>query len=64
MDPNLNRNSMWSRAGGVNLRNNLTTGAPSRLGTAGRVKVFLFRVTQPSVELVQLSMFRIDLSQI
>jgi hypothetical protein len=68
MDPNLNRNSMGSRAGGVNLRNNLTTGgaigAPSRLGTAGRVKVFLFRLTQPSVELAQLSMFRIDLSQI
>lgn len=42
MDPNLNRNSMGSRAGGLNLRNNLTTGggaigAPSRLGTAGRV---------------------------
>lgn len=39
MDPNLNRNSMGSRAGG-NFRNNLAggaVGAPSRLGTAGRV---------------------------
>ena len=39
MDPNLNRNSMGSRAGG-NFRNNLAggaIGAPSRLGTAGRV---------------------------
>ena len=38
MDPNLNRNSMGSRAGG-NFRNNLAggaVGAPSRLGTAGR----------------------------
>ena len=49
MDPNLNRNSMGSRAGGVNFRNNLTTaggavGAPSRLGTVGRVYfIFLFR---------------------
>lgn len=41
MDPNLNRNSMGSRAGG-NFKNNLggaAIGAPSRLGTAGRVHI-------------------------
>lgn len=39
MDPNVNRNSMGSRAG-PGLKNNLgggSVGAPSRLGTAGRV---------------------------
>lgn len=39
MDPNMNRNSMGSRAGG-NFKNNLAggaIGAPSRLGTIGRV---------------------------
>ena len=41
MDPNLNRNSMGSRAG-TSFKNNLAggptgIGAPSRLGTAGRV---------------------------
>jgi hypothetical protein len=47
MDPNLNRNSMGSRAGGANFRNNLATGggavgAPSRLGTVGRVYSFFY----------------------
>lgn len=40
MDPNLNRNSMGSRAGTA-FKNNLgggTVGAPSRLGTIGKVK--------------------------
>lgn len=40
MDPNVNRNSMGSRAGTA-FKNNLGgvagVGAPSRLGTAGRV---------------------------
>lgn len=39
MDPNLNRNSMGSRAGTA-FKSNLAggaIGAPSRLGTAGRV---------------------------
>jgi len=56
MDPNTNRNSMGSRAGG-NFRNNLAggaIGAPSRLGTAGRVIKFLLRVIQLLVELGQL----------
>lgn len=40
MDPNLNRNSMGSRAGTA-LRNNLggPGGAQTRLGTAGRVLI-------------------------
>jgi len=41
MDPNLNRNSMGSRAG-TSLKNKLggigaQVGAPSRMGTAGKV---------------------------
>lgn len=41
MDPNLNRNSMGSRAGTA-FKNNLAggaVGALSRLGTAGRVNI-------------------------
>lgn len=47
MDPNLNRNSMGSRAG-TSIKPKFGAGnnapAPSRQGTAGRVKVILFRV--------------------
>lgn len=46
MDPNLNRNSMGSRAGTA-FKSNLggaAIGAPSRLGTVGRVNMVLFRV--------------------
>lgn len=45
MDPNLNRNSMGSRAGTA-FKSNLggaAIGAPSRLGTVGRVDINLFR---------------------
>lgn len=43
MDPNLNRNSMGSRAGTA-FKSNLggaAIGAPSRLGTAGRVNLLI-----------------------
>lgn len=54
---------MGSRAGG-NFRNNLAggaIGAPSRLGTAGRVHLYLtFRVILLLVESVQQSMCKTD----